>query len=785
MAKSLIRKNQLHPDVADLVSGYGDQFFITPAELANSIEIAQAEATAGAVLVSGNQTISGLKNFLIRPNVNGVGVLLQGEAAGDGSIENVVYTTGEQNISGLKTFKNGVSINSLVPIYGQAQPIYGGALSVEGGANFYNQRPTVNGKAVLLKGEAGGNYLIDEESVGSNLKPIYNSPFNNSWSAIAISNDGKYQTAISYGDSRLYRSQDYGKSWKASFFATYQVDIAMSSDGKYQTVVSNYQGEGNVLVSNDYGETWSTVFPSNSLNSLRKAAIAQNGQIQVVCSNSNQPNYISRDYGVTWNTLSTNAYSQSVAVSSDGKYIIFGNNNGSSSSILVSNSYGVGFTTVLSSISNPKDFAISEDGKYQVAVTDSGEFIVLSTDYGSSWNAQSDISSISWQSVSMSSNGKYIVASAPNNIFVSTDYGNNFRTINIPGITFNSIKISENGTHVICVGDNDNIYLSKTSELIEHNLTVNSEANFNVRPTLSGAPLITTGDLVGLELDIEGALASSSAFDGDRPIKAVPVNNTNYGGTTISGFLENMFFPYLNASVTLNAPTIYTYGINSISSINFIGSITQRDDIVTGIAYRNFTANLSQETLTVGNTSFSYVKNGVSLNQTITQTSQQLNTLLYVTKNGNPETRSSNLQVIRFEPIYYYGCASTGLIMGGTYDNSIFSVFNASNPASYTYSIGSRPGNVTHTGFKPNNQYIYFIYPSPASTQDNIINWGNSLSSIYDVNANFEYINTYSNLGFIFIEFPNHTLRYRVYRSNDLITLEPEDSLDLRFTFGN
>lgn len=78
MSKSLIRKNQLHPDIADLVSGYGDNFFITPAELDSSL--ISVQAARGAVVISGDQTISGVKTFASRPTVNGTGVILSGES---------------------------------------------------------------------------------------------------------------------------------------------------------------------------------------------------------------------------------------------------------------------------------------------------------------------------------------------------------------------------------------------------------------------------------------------------------------------------------------------------------------------------------------------------------------------------------------------------------------------------------------------------------------------------------------------------------------------------------
>lgn len=79
MSKSLIRKNQLHPDISDLVSGYGLGFFVTPEQLDNAIDVSQQVITQGAVLISGNQSISGIKEFKSRPTFNGSGLATTGE----------------------------------------------------------------------------------------------------------------------------------------------------------------------------------------------------------------------------------------------------------------------------------------------------------------------------------------------------------------------------------------------------------------------------------------------------------------------------------------------------------------------------------------------------------------------------------------------------------------------------------------------------------------------------------------------------------------------------------
>ena len=65
---------------------------------------------------TGDQTISGVKNFASRPTVNGTGVLLIGEAA---SLPiTIVYTTGDQAISGNKTFNNNVVISENLNVTG-------------------------------------------------------------------------------------------------------------------------------------------------------------------------------------------------------------------------------------------------------------------------------------------------------------------------------------------------------------------------------------------------------------------------------------------------------------------------------------------------------------------------------------------------------------------------------------------------------------------------------------------------------------------------------------------
>jgi hypothetical protein len=87
--------------------------------------IIAAQSTQGAVLISGNQTISGVKTFatgIFAPNlvyntgnqtISGVKTFATGIVA-----PNLVYNTGSQTISGVKTFANSGIFNSGIDLQG-------------------------------------------------------------------------------------------------------------------------------------------------------------------------------------------------------------------------------------------------------------------------------------------------------------------------------------------------------------------------------------------------------------------------------------------------------------------------------------------------------------------------------------------------------------------------------------------------------------------------------------------------------------------------------------------
>ena len=87
------------------------QIFKAKTLVSNSGRFAYEVIAPNLVYNTGDQNISGVKNFASRPTVNGTGVLLIGEASAITLPSTIVYTTGDQIISGNKTFVNNVAIS--------------------------------------------------------------------------------------------------------------------------------------------------------------------------------------------------------------------------------------------------------------------------------------------------------------------------------------------------------------------------------------------------------------------------------------------------------------------------------------------------------------------------------------------------------------------------------------------------------------------------------------------------------------------------------------------------
>lgn len=194
-------------------------------------------------------------------------------------------------------------------------------------------------------------------------------------------------------------------------------DICMSSEGSRITAVDTSY----IYVSEDFGKTWIRKDGTTPVSFDRSVAMSKNGSRQTTVLDGDRI-YISIDFGNTWVVKPIPGdlarYWRGVAVSDDGSYQIAVSNP--DNEIYVSSDYGENWA--VKGYSKPYTaVAVSGDGRYQTAVTNL-EFIYISSDFGESWSATGP--STYWRAVTMSNDGQYQTAVEDNgSIFRSTDYG--------------------------------------------------------------------------------------------------------------------------------------------------------------------------------------------------------------------------------------------------------------------------------------------------------------------------------------------------------------------------
>jgi hypothetical protein len=362
-----------------------------------------------------------------------------------------------------------ISVNSLATTYKQS------LLSVdqmqlsqlEGGAYFGRVRITEN---QLSLSDYGNTW----NSVATQLD----------WYMIAMSSNGKTQTAIINSAGYIWVSYDYGATWAQKASSKNWYGIAMSADGKIQTAVIF---GGYIWVSYDYGATWAQVASSKNWNYI---AMSSDGKIQTAVI-FGEYIWVSYDYGATWAQVASSLTWYSIAMSSDGKIQTAAVSGGY---IWVSSDYGATWAQKGSSLTWC-GVAMSSDGKIQTAVAYSG-YIWVSYDYGATWAQKA--TSLGWYGIAMSSDGKIQTATVTNGyVWVSADYGATWAQ-KASFLTWRGVAMSSDGKIQTAVVIGGYIWVSYATSNLLGNLKIGSSGLGIVHSSAAG--LLSSSAIVAADI---------------------------------------------------------------------------------------------------------------------------------------------------------------------------------------------------------------------------------------------------------------------------------------------
>jgi hypothetical protein len=274
--------------------------------------------------------------------------------------------------------------------------------------------------------------------------------------------------------------------------------------------------------------------------------------------------------------------------------------------------------------------------------------------------------------------------------------------------------------------------------------TISGQKTFGTRPIFNGSGLATTGELGG-----------STSFDGNRKITAnvIGFKDQTPGGVDVVTFLNNVFYPFISGSITLNSFTIQELG-TTITSIPFIGTIN------TGSLNLNQFTNVEGYVNNVGrlplllpvvqnfNWSVDINLNSTSNNVYVKATG--------VNQNNTPIQIQSNTQSIIFEAPYYWGSGQDNLTSAQI------------TGAPRTKVVSSLPNPITLT-YNTVNSRFWLAYPS---------GWG-PLTSIIDPN-NFNITSSFTGSGMLLNLVNGSTHPYLVYKS---LVNSTNSNFQIRFNF--
>jgi hypothetical protein len=312
---------------------------------------------------------------------------------------------------------------------------------------------------------------------------------------------------------------------------------ALSTSGKYQLIIGS---NGQSILSSNYGQTFiqiGTTGTSIAEDDLKSCSMSASGQYQYILG---AYVYNSTNYGITWNKLTMPpTISKSIVTSATGQYVTYSYDTGYGNIVLaVSNNYGQTFILKNFPIDNNYNIsgyiAISASGQYQSAVISTGgdplalHPILVSSDYGQTWNNSNSLSNISWNQIIMSSSGQYQIALSGNIIYSSYDYGNTWTLSNSPPLNdLSFLQMTSYGTSIYAYSFNQGIYVSNES-INYQNISSNVTLNF---PPLTFYSLNNSIGTTGFNVTLPYITTNQNAYNTTFRIIGNISNSVSIGAT--------------------------------------------------------------------------------------------------------------------------------------------------------------------------------------------------------------------------------------------------------------
>jgi hypothetical protein len=272
---------------------------------------------------------------------------------------------------------------------------------------------------------------------------------------------------------------------------------------------------------------------------------------------------------------------------------------------------------------------------------------------------------------------------------------------------------------------------------------------------IQGRSVATTIPTTGNILKWNGSLwamgSTMDTFNANKPVTRsgwTGVSNVNMGtNTNIADFLNAVFFPFVSASISINAGTLFEVG--TVNTITLSGTTTANSETIfsNGRIDRIYPSTLTVYTFGAA-TSYSTTQT-FSPNQSVTST-LELRFVAYqgVGNNGTPATINSATRFSRSVYPYLHGTSTINFTSGGT--------------STYLGLTKVVEAQANKTKLFNGTGYMYFCYPASYGTLTSILDQ-NGFQQLTNFTIFSQNVNSSGLVN-------NWSEPYYIYRSNSIST---------------
>ena len=378
-----------------------------------------------------------------------------------GGLGTNVDLSSNQTIYGVKTFMNDVSMNGRVFV---SNNIISSPYQVA-----IDPSSTTISNLIKLTNNANGTFINELELSKlngdiityntTNGQPIISLNGGQTWDSLPVSSTGNsYNAMVCVSpDGRIILKQEYNST---TTLPSLYISNNWGNSYSQVTIAQPYIYNNALYGYNNYNDQ---AYAFSQDGSTLYFIGRDNNNTITLWRNTDASFTSFTKQGSSWNYSLSNC-PRAISTSSTGQYVlaITGIVPANGMYLYQSSNFGVSFTKTATGLNTTwNSIAVSSSGKYQTA-TDYNR-IYQSSDYGITWSSSTSAPTAAWNSISMSNDGKNRIACIDTSYqYISLDYGNTWAVIpNSFGNWKKAVMLDLSGSNTITIYSHDGVNIYK------------------------------------------------------------------------------------------------------------------------------------------------------------------------------------------------------------------------------------------------------------------------------------------------------------------------------------